>query len=184
MATVTSLTQAKIEELMEGWQAVGITQEVINALVLQLQTNMEANSAAIQEFNDVTLPKLQEDLAEGANRVSELNDTTLPNLEADLTQARAELDTLSTVTLPSIQEDIFNTVQNVEDRPKVYVQDEAPENPDEDDRYLVVGDVWHDSNDNNRQRIWNGVEWSTFNVDVADFTLTARSFLSTRHQLY
>lgn len=184
MATVTSLTATRIQELLAGWEGIGLSQDEINALVIQLKTNVLEMNASLEHFNEVTRPKLEADLAAGSVAVSDLNDNVLPSLQGQLDQASLDVLDLVTVTVPSIQADVEATLINVAERPNVYVQDEPPENPDENDRELVVGDSWFDSNDNNRQRIWNGVEWSTFNVDVADFSLTVKSFMSSKHQLY
>ena len=184
MATVISLTEQKIKELLAGWEGVALSQDEINALVLQLQTNVESQGASLTNFNEVVRPQLEADLAAGSIKISELNDTTIPNLQAELAQAQDEVQDLVTITVPALQQEMANTSTNVNERPNVYVQPEAPTNPDVDDRDLVVGDSWFDSDDGNKQRVWNGVEWSTFNVDVADFSLTVRKFLSSTHQIY
>jgi hypothetical protein len=184
MATVVSLTEARIQELMAGWESVGISQDEINALVIQLRDTLATNLADINEFNTVTLPRLEADLEAGSNLVSELNDVAIPNLRADLDQAAIDLQFLTEVRIPTIEADLGTTLININDRPKVYVQAEPPLNPDDEGRYLVSGDTWYDTDDQNAHKIWNGVEWTTFKVDVADFTLTARKFLSTKHQLY
>lgn len=183
MAVVTSLTDSKIQELMAGWQIVGLSQEEINSLVIQIRAAMESHDAQITELRETTLPALQEDLAAGSIKVSELNEK-IPDLENTLAEAQLQLDDIQNIIVPSMQESIDNTTQNIIDRPKTYVQPEAPENPDEEDRYLVVGDGWFDSDDNNRQRIWNGVEWSTFGIDIPDFSVTVRKFMSSTHLIY
>lgn len=184
MATVVSLTEEKIRELLAGWEDVALSQDDINAIVLQLQTNQATQQAEMDELNNTTLPQLRLELADNQTKMGELNDVTLPQLQLDLEQANAQIENLNTVDIPALRQDVDSTIQNAIDRPKVYVQSEPPTNPDEEERYLVVGDVWHDSDDNNRQRIWNGVEWSTFNVDIPDFSITVRKFLSSSHLIY
>jgi hypothetical protein len=184
MAVATSFTATRIQELLAGWEHIGLSQDEINALVLQLKTGVDAMDSSLSNFNENIRPIMEMELAANSAAVSDLNDNVLPNLQQDLTAASETIDDLVSVVVPSLQESVANSTLNINERPYVYVQDEAPENPDENDRELVVGDSWFDSNDNNRQRIWNGVEWSTFNVDVADFSLTVKSFLSGKHQIY
>lgn len=185
MATVISLTEQKIRELLAGWEEVGLSQDQINALVAQLWTDQVSVNTRMEEFENVTLPSIQQEVGAASNRVSELNETTLPNLAADLAQANATIENLVTVDIPEIQAGLINEIENTQVRPQVFVQAEPP--PAYDDlaeRDLVVGDTWFDSDDNNMQRIWNGVEWSTFGIDIPDFSLTARKFLSTTHMIY
>ena len=184
MASVTSLTATRIQELLSDWQQIGLSQAEINALVIQLTTSVDSMDASLTNFNENVRPTMEMELAANAMAVSDLNDNVLPVLQQDLDTASTTINDLVGVVVPSLQESVANTTLNVNERPNVYVQEEAPENPDDNDRELVVGDSWFDSNDNNRQRIWNGVEWSTFNVDVADFSLTVKSFLTGTHQIY
>lgn len=185
MATVVSLTEAKIKELLAGWEGVSLSQEQINALVAQLWTSQATLDAMMETLREVTLPQLQGDLDANSTKVSELNDTILPNLEADLEQTSLELQNLVAVDLPSIQQSIDNEVELTRERPKVFVQAEPPPAYDDlEERDLVVGDTWFDIDDNNKQYIWNGVEWSTMNVNIGDFSLTVRKFLTTKHQIY
>lgn len=184
MALVTSLTAERIIELLAGWQSLGLNQDEINALVIQLRTDVLTQGESLEVFTEITRPHLEADLAASSAAVSDLRDNVLPNLQTDLEENRLNVQNLIEVTLPSMQTDLANTVANVNDRPMVYVQPDEPSNPDDDERDLVVGDTWFDSDDNNRQRIWDGVAWSTFNIDIADFSLTARSFFSARHQIY
>lgn len=185
MATVSSLTKEKIQELVAGWEDVNLSQEQINALVAQLWTSQGTVSAEMEYFQNVILPQLVADLGASSIKISELNDTRLPELEADLAQQDLTIDNLRNVEIPAIQEGLVNTVDNVQARPKVFVQpDEPPPYDDLEERDLVVGDTWFNSANNNEQRIWNGVEWSTFNVDIADFSLTVRKFMSTSHMIY
>lgn len=184
MATVISLTKAKIEELLAGWEGVELSQDQINALVAQLWTSQATLDAVMEEFQNVTLPQLQDDLAAGSVKVSELNDVTLPDLEATLDQNSLEIDNLNTVILPGLEADLNSTVENLALAPRRYVQEDPPTNPDIDDRDLVHGDIWIDTNNGNTQYRWNGTAWTTLEVDVADFSLTARKFLSTQHMIY
>jgi hypothetical protein len=182
MATVTSLTATRIEELLAGWESVGLSQDEINSLIVQLGTNVLEQGASLEHFNEVIRPVLEASVADSSLALSDMNDNILPALDAGLATANTELETLLTVTLPSLQTDMDNTLINVAERPNVYVQDDEPENPDENDRDLVVGDTWFGPDD--VQRIWNGTEWTTLSIDVADFSLTAQKFKTSRHMLY
>lgn len=184
MGTVTSLTEARIQELMSGWESIGISQDEINVLVVELRDTLAVKLVDLDEFNTVTLPRLEADLEAGSNRVSELNDVTIPNLQADLDQAAVDLQFLTDVRIPTLEADLNSTIINVDERPKVYVQAEPPTNPDDDGRYLVSGDTWYDTDDQNAHQIWDGAGWTTFKVDVGDFTLTVRKLISNRHEIY
>lgn len=184
MATVTSMTVEKIQELMAGWESVGLSQEEINALVIRLRSTVESASLSLIEFQESVLPRLREDLAANASELSQLNDAVLPDLQRDLEQARAEVEDIKAVSLPNLRVDLDATIQNAVDRPKVYVSDDAPTSPDDDDRFLIVGDTWFDSSDDNKQRVWNGVEWTTFGIDIPDLSITVRKLKSGQHLIY
>lgn len=185
MATVTSLTETKIRELLAGWESVDLSQDEINALVKQLRTSQDTVTAEMSELKNSTIPQFQNDLAANSAAVSDLNDNVLPSVQANLDQNNLQLQNLTTVDIPELQSGLNNEIANTAARPKVFVQpDEPPAYDDLEERDLVVGDVWYDSDDNNMHRIWNGVEWTTFKVDIPDFSLTVRKFLSTSHLIY
>lgn len=184
MATVVSLTQTKIEELMGGWMGVSLSQDEINAVVAQIVTDLQTNGAMVQNFENVVVPELLAQTEAGVFALDNLVTNQLPALELQLEANALELENINTVVLPDIREQLMSTIINAVDRPSVYVQPEAPQNPDENERYLVVGDVWHDSNDDNRARIWNGVEWSTYQIDIPDLSLTVKKFKTSTHMIY
>lgn len=182
MATVSSFTEAKIRELLSGWEGVALDQEQINIIIDQMRIRQDALEVEITEFNDVTLPQLRDDLAAGSIRVSELNDTTIPNLEQKITVNEGDLQDLNTVTLPALRSDLDSSIVNSLSRPQMFFADEPPVSTV--DRELQVGDVWHDTNDGNKQHRWDGTAWVSFSVDVADFSLTVKKFLTNTHQIY
>lgn len=102
MATVTSLTEEKIQELVAGWEGVSLTQDQLNSLVQQLWNNNESQDANLSELRDVILPALQADLDAGSIRVSDLNDNHIPALEARLDQHDLNLTNLNTVDIPNL----------------------------------------------------------------------------------
>lgn len=104
MAAVTSLTETKIQELMSGWVAVGLSQDEINALITVLRFNVDGQSSALAEFYAVTLPQLEADLSASSIAVSELTSTIIPDLEADISNNESALLDLNTVTLPLLDE--------------------------------------------------------------------------------
>lgn len=183
MATVVSLTAEKIQELLAGWEGVELTQDEINSLVGQILVTQDSHAVSFDFFNNIVVPQLQADAAANSTAVSGLNDL-IPDLNTALEDHQAQIDNIRDVDLVGLQTVLDNNVENVENRPKVYVQDEAPTDPDEDDRGLVVGDVWFDSNDQNRQRIWNGVAWDTFAIDIPDLSLTVKKFNTSTHMIY
>lgn len=186
MATAVSLTEAKIRELLSGYEGVALSQDEINALVGQLLISQQSVSSQMQTLEQQTIPQLLADLAAGDIRIAELNDTVIPTLQADLAEHDLAIDNLNTVTIPALQADLASTSQNVLDSPQSYYTVTAPTNPDEDNRDLVVGDAWYDPNDNNKPYMWNGVEWTAIagSGDVADFSLTAQKFKTSSHMIY
>lgn len=184
MATVTSLTETRIQELLAGWEGIGLSQDEINALVLQLQAGLASQTAVMDDWTNNLLPQFQAAIDANDIAISDLNDNVLPGLQQSLDQAELDLQNLNDVTMPFVLDNLSNIGTNVNERPKVYVQDDAPTNPDVDDRVLVVGDTWFDSNDNNKQKIWNGVEWSTFGIDIPNFSITVQHLLSANHHIY
>lgn len=183
MATVVSLTKEKIEELLAGWEGVELSQDEINSLISQMLSTQDSHSVSFDFFNNIVVPQLQADAAANSTATSELSDL-IPNLETALEDHQAQIDNIRDVDLVGMQTVLDNNIENVESRPKVYVQDDEPTNPDADDRGLVVGDVWFDSNDMNRQRIWNGVAWDTFAIDIPDLSLTVKKFNTSTHMIY
>lgn len=184
MATVVSMTEDKIRELLAGWEGVSLSQDEINSLVDQLKNNQDSTMANFDFFNNIVVPMLQADNAANSTAISDVTAVQLPNLEAALEDHQARMDNIQGVDIPAIQEMLDNEVTNSIDRPKVYNQAEPPTNPDDDDRFLVVGDTWFDSDDGNKLRLWDGVMWTTFEIDIPDLSLTVKKFNTSTHMIY
>jgi hypothetical protein len=180
MAEVTSLTAQAILDLTSQWSGIPEEQQDLRGLIALLNAYVESNEAQITEFADI-LPQFLAALASNQNAISDLNDVVLVNLQTALDNNAAALQNLNEVTLPALQLELDNNVENVETRPNIYVQPEAPEDPDENDRDLVVGDTWQDSDDGYKQYTWNGVEWTTLSVDIPDIAATIEQYLSPQH---
>lgn len=184
MGTVVSLTEAKIQELVAGWEGVSLTQEQINALVSQLVVSQAVLDATMEEFVTVVKPQLEADLAAGAIAVSELNDVVLPELINDLASNSLSLENLNTVTLPALQEELQNEIDVNAERPKIYVQPEPPDNPDENDRVLQPADRWYDDDNDLADHIWNGTEWVLYEFEIPDLSEAIEAYISPEHALY
>jgi hypothetical protein len=184
MATVVSLTEAKIQELLAGLQGIGLSQDEINALVIQLRSMVESQGVTLDEFQNNMIPTFVNQLNANDAIVANLNDNILPGLETSLDNAQADIQDMATVTIPGLQTMVSSNAQNLLESPKVYVQPDEPTNPDADDRDLIVGDTWFDSDNNNTQKMWNGVEWSTYAVDIPDLSLTVQKFKTNTHMIY
>lgn len=185
MATVQSLTAAKIEELMAGWEGVEFSQEQINSLVSQVWTSQATLDALMEDLQNITLPQLEVILQENNISLSDLVDNVLPGLQSDLDAANAQIENLQTVEIPAIQASLINEIEGSAVRPKVFVQpDEPPAYDDLEERDLVVGDTWFDSDDENKQYFWDGAQWTRLVTDVADFSLTVRKLISSTHMIY
>lgn len=190
MATVTSLTAERILQIAGGGGGIGpggsneyLLSEELQAALGQLQIELEQNTAMLAELNESTLPALEQTLAANDIALSELTEIQIVNLQAALEQNQQILAGIEQVDIPLLQQDVSNVVVNDLARPKQYVQEDEPTNPDVEDRELIVGDTWVTPS-NNIQHIWNGVAWSAFNVEISDFSLTVKKFLSTKHQIY
>lgn len=103
MATVTSLTQTKIEELMAGWQGVELSQDEINMLISQLWTDVQGFDVSLQNFEDNVVPPLLAAQAANDIAINNLITNDIPNLEQELANNDLELQNLNTVTLPNLE---------------------------------------------------------------------------------
>ncbi len=184
MATAVSLTEQRIIELTEQWQAVLDNYAAVTASIAEIRVSLQAQIDALTEFEVVTVPQLAADVAAGDVALADLQNTTLANMQAALDANNLKLTDMDTVTIPALRADLDSTAQNVLDSPHIYEQPEPPLNPDINNRPLRVGDSWYDTDDNNKQYMWNGVEWSTFTVDINDFSLTAQKFKTNTHMIY
>lgn len=184
MAEVTSFTADRILAMAEDWVRVADNQEQTDAFVTMLRAFLDTHVTQMMEFQEVTIPNIIETMQQNDISVADLNDNVLPDLQQALDANTAALEDIESVALPNLQTDLDSIAQNAIDRPKVYVQAEAPTNPDDEDRYLVVGDTWNDSDDDNRLRVWNGTEWSTFAIDIPDLSITVKKFKTSSHMIY
>lgn len=184
MAEVTSYTAQTILDLLAPLGSVEEKQAEFDALLAQLRQIVAESDASREELENVILPALRLELSENDLGLADLRTNVIPNLDQTVSQHGSVLDDLQTVTLPSHANDIANLIENNIARPKTYVQPDEPVNPDADDRDLVYGDVWFDSDDNNRQRVWNGSAWSTFAIDIPDLSITVQKFKTATHMIY
>lgn len=184
MATVQGLTAAKMQELAAGWTDVDSNQSETDVVVNGLKINHETFNALFTVFINATLPQLLEALAGSEIRLDDLNDNVIPDLQGWLNALELAITNLQTVTLPELEQELNNEVEGNAARPKVYTQPDEPENPDIDDRDLIVGDVWFDSDDDMKQRLWNGTEWSLMSVDTEMLAEIVRNSISPDHSYF
>lgn len=182
MATVTSLTAEKIYELLSDVTVVSNNQDEIKALLENIKAQLANNSAAINLFNNQTLPDLLQQLADGSITVNELLNTHFPNIQQQLNQTQTTVNDLNLVKVPSLQNDLNSGLTNIILKPQTFFQDEPPENTEERD--LQLNDVWYDTNDSNKQYRWNGTSWVNFEVNIPEFSLVVTKFRSSTHLLY
>ena len=181
MATVTSMTADKILELISGLEGIPDEQNALRSLISLLSAAVEANAGNLDEFNNMTLPELLEALGDHGVQIGDILENQIPNLAAAQEDIENAMSDLNTVILPSIQADVSSIGT---DQPKVFNQPEPPTNDDLDYRDLQLGDTWFDTDDGNKQYMWDGVEWSAFSVDIPDLSLTVRKFNTTTHMIY
>ena len=184
MAEVTSYTATKILELLQGLAAVESGQQTLQAVIQDLTETLDAAEAERIRLQQEVLPVLQADLINNQLLLDELNETTLVNLRQELENSEATIEDLRTVTIAALQQELASAVQTLAERPIVYNQPDEPTNPDINDRYLIVGDTWFDTDDGNKQDMWNGSTWSTYAVDIPDLSLTVRKFKLGTHLIY
>lgn len=186
MATVVSLTEAKIRELLASYDGVALSQEELEALVQQIKFETDQTNAEMELIRNSTIPQLNEDVASSSNEVANLRDVVIPTLEITQDQQGAQINDLLTVTIPTLEADLASTATTVRESPQTYYDETMPTNPDADGRDLVVGDTWYAPLEDNKEYTWNGVDWTTMSVsaDIADFSLTAEKFATTRHMIY
>lgn len=182
MATVVSLTEPKIRELLGNWEDLALTQDEVNEIINRLSLNQESLNNQITDLTENKLPELRERQDANNQVIADLNENVIPNIDNAIDQMQQDVGNLTNVTLPSIRADLESGIVNSLVRPQTLFSDEPPESTE--DRELVDGDIWHDTNDGNRQHRWDGSQWVTFSVDVADFSITARKLISTRHLIY
>lgn len=184
MGTVTSLTADKIQELASQWEGVAANQGDTDVEVNGLRVSHETFNSLFTTFINATLPQLLEAIAGIDINIGDLNDNVIPDLLNWLDQLNLAIQNLQTVTLPELEQDLVNEIEGNAARPKVYVQPDEPTNPDIDDRDLIVGDVWFDSDDDMKMRLWNGTQWSLMDVDVDQLVSVVRDNLSPDHAYF
>lgn len=106
MATVVSLTEAKIQELMAGWAEVGLSQDQINSLVGQLVVNVQSQGADLENFNEVVLPAIEADVAAGSIAVSDVTTNLIPSIEVALADNTLAIENLNTSVVPFLQSEL------------------------------------------------------------------------------
>lgn len=184
MATVQGLTATRMQELAAGWTDVDANQTDTDVVVNGLKISQETFNALFTTFLNATLPQLLEALAGNEIRLDDLNDNVIPDFQNWLDALELAIENLQTVTLPELEQELNNEVEGNAARPKVYTQPDEPENPDIDDRDLIVGDVWFDSDDDMKMRLWNGTEWSLMDVDTEMLAEIVRNNVSPNHTFF
>ena len=182
MAAVVSLTEHKIRQLLGSWEDLALSQDDINELVNRLNLNNEQLTNVVDDLKNNVIGDLQNRLSDNEQVVADLNENLVPNINSAMDQFHQEMDNVNSVILPNLRADLNSGIENSLIRPQTFFSDEPPESTE--DRELQISDIWHDTNDGNRQHRWDGTQWVTFTVDIADFSVTARKLISTRHLIY
>lgn len=182
MASVTTLSEEKIQELMAGWQAVADRQDALNVEITELKTQVESYQGLLIEFTNLTLPEIQALVAANSIETEDLKDNAIPNLEIDIQQQGQTLEDITGVTMPAMQNylDLIGSDQLEIGVP--YRQAEPPLD-DDPDNPILPGTRWYDEDDNNKEHFWNGTEWVDA-MTVPDLSLTVRKFKTSTHLLY
>lgn len=182
MATVVSLTEDKIRDLLGNWEGLSLTQAEINEMLAKLALTQNRLTEDLDDLNNNKLPQLQDKLDANDIAVADLHDNLIPSIDAAVAQQQGQMEQLTDIILPNLQADLNSGIENSLIRPQTFFSDEPPESTE--DRELQISDIWHDTDNGNRQHRWDGTQWVTFTVDVADFSVTARKLISTRHLIY
>lgn len=86
--------------------SVAATPNSIQAELDALDSDMAANTNAIDTLNNVTIPNLQNEINTNESDITTLNNTTIPNLQSQIDTNESDIATLNTVTIPALQTDI------------------------------------------------------------------------------
>lgn len=183
MASVVTLSEDKIQELMAGWQAVADRQDALNAEITELKAQVETYEAMMLEFTNLTLPQIQAIVAANSIETEDMKDNAIPNLELGVDENAADLVDLNTVTLPAIQNDLSLLGSSVAAVGVPYRQDEPPLD-DDPDNPILIGTRWYDTNDDEKEYSWNGTEWVESGISIPDLSLTAKKFKTSTHMIY
>lgn len=184
MPTVTSLTATRILELLTGFDGLAEGQAVLDGIIAGLSSSISQHQGELDNLNNVVLPELNENLASNQVLIDDLNENVLPGLQASLDAANADIEDINSVVLPALSTDLGSLSDLAIDQPQVFRQPEPPTNDDIEFRDLQLGDVWYDTDNGNAQYMWNGVEWSTFGIDIPDLSLTVKKFNTSTHMIY
>lgn len=185
--TVHEVTTYSVDAITELFAAYGDAvggQNAINQMVQDLQVSMGQGMDRITNFEQFLLPEFQEQMEANNIALAEMRDNLAENLRQSLDQNTAAIKLLTDSIIPELKDDLEDTAEQVRDSPKSYYSSTAPTNPDETGRPLVVGDSWYDEDDSNKAYTWNGVEWTTFTVDVGDISVSVGNLKTATHMIY
>lgn len=183
MASVVTLSEDKIQELMAGWQAVSLRQDALNAEITELKAQVETYEAMLTEFTNLTLPEVQAIVAANSIETEDLRDNAIPNLETGVDQNSLGLENLNTVDIPALQADVNALGSAVAVVGVPYRQTEPPLD-DDPDFPILIGTRWYDTDDGNKEYSWNGTEWVEAGISIPDLSLTAKKFKTSTHMIY
>jgi hypothetical protein len=182
MASVVTLSEDKIQELMAGWQAVADRQDALNAEITELKTQVETYQGMLIEFTNLTLPEIEAIVAANSIETEDLKDNAVPNLEVDVDQNTAAIDNIRTVDIPGLLDNVFLIGENMTEIGVPFRQPDPPLD-DDPDNPILPGTRWFDEDDSNKEHFWNGTEWVDA-MTVPDLSLTVQKFKTSTHQLY
>lgn len=183
MASVVTLSEDKIQELMAGWQAVADRQDALNVEITELKAQVESYQGLLTEFTNMTLPEIEALVAANDLEVSDLKDNTVTNLEAQVDQHELNLTNINDVDIPALQQNVDLIGSNLNTVGVPYRQPDEPLD-DDPDNPILVGTRWYDTDDNEKERFWDGTQWVESGGTVADFSLTAEKFKTSTHMIY
>lgn len=163
MAEVTSYDAPTIEAMMEELQQLRDEQAASSSRVAELTSELEVALNQLLEINQVSIPEMNASVGGATSATSDIVENQIPNLEQAIDDQRL-------LTLQAI--------------PKVFRQPEPPTNEDDPERELQIEDKWVDTDDSDKEYHWDGTAWVESGMTVADFSLTARKFLSSTHLIY
>ena len=180
MASITGLTAERMAELLAGWEGVQSGYQDLYNQIDGVQIGLGEHDAALTDLRDNQMPALQATLNENDLALADLNDNVLPNLAQTVADNQEMIDDLNNLTLPAMQEAVDNAVTNANELPQVLTGTDAPEMAN--NRELEVGDTWID--DAGVRRMWDGVTWADYTMDIPDLSLTVKKFKTGTHLIY
>lgn len=113
MGTVVSLTEAKIRELLNGWQNFSLTQNQISDLVAILSSRTEGLQTSMEQLQNVTIPELILLVQQTAGNVSDLNEGMIADLQTGIQHNSQQIQNVINQLIPAVESALLFELEQV-----------------------------------------------------------------------